>query len=106
MNKKIITIIIVILISFCFLSIVVAENATHDNNNTTDHGKTPDKNKTIANKTNNESKNNYILAKEMETTLNLVMGLKDLDLIIQNPLQVQEMNSNVPLHQRPAIQIR
>ena len=38
-------------------------------------------------------------------TLNLAMDLEDLFLIIQNPLQAQEMNSNVSLHQRPAIQI-
>lgn len=63
MNKKIVTLIIVILISFCFLSIVVAENATHDDNHATDHN-TTDKNKiTDKNKTDNGSKKNYILAK-------------------------------------------
>lgn len=75
MNKKIVTLILVILISFCFLSIVVADNATHDdtsdydetddkddnsiNENTIDKKKTTDKNK-IGNK----PKKNYILAKK------------------------------------------
>ena len=81
MNKKIVTLILVILISFCFLSIVVADNVAHDNNNTTDHNKTIDKNKTVdkddvennkttdkdkatdKNKTDDKSKKNYILAK-------------------------------------------
>ena len=88
MNKKIVTLILVILISFCFLSIVVADNATNDDNNTADHDKTIDddkdvdkdktidkdkkvnKNKTIdkkkathKNKTNDKSKKNYIIAK-------------------------------------------
>lgn len=74
MNKKIVTLIIVILISFSFLSYVVAENATHDDNSTSDHDKkvdndkkddkkTPDKNKkTDKNKTDDKSKKNYILA--------------------------------------------
>ena len=39
MNKKIVILIIVILLSFCFLGIVVADNVAHDNH-TTDHGKT------------------------------------------------------------------
>ncbi len=65
MNKKMVTLIIVILISFCFIGIVVAQNATHDNS--TDHGKTidnktPDKNKTIDKNDSNKSKHNYILA--------------------------------------------
>ena len=47
MNKKIVTVILVILISFCFLSIVVAENATHDDSNATDHDDAIDENKTI-----------------------------------------------------------
>lgn len=76
MNKKIVTLIIVILISFCFLGIVVADNVAHDGNNTTDHNKkvdkdkkvdknkTDDKNKTPdKNKTDNKTKKNYILAK-------------------------------------------
>ena len=81
-----VTLILVILISFCFLSIVVAENVAHDgnnavnhyktigkdknidntkdNNNTTDNNKTIDKNKTTdKNKTDDKSKKNYILAK-------------------------------------------
>ena len=73
MNKKIVTLIIVILISFSFLSYVVAENATHDDNSTSDHDKkvdkdkddkkTSDKNKkTDKNKTDDKSKKNYILA--------------------------------------------
>lgn len=86
MNKKMVTLILVILISFCFISIVVAENVSHDgnnainhyktigkdknidntkdNNNTTDNNKTIDKNKTTnKNKTDDKSKKNYILAK-------------------------------------------
>ena len=70
MNKKIVTLIIVILISFCFLSIVVADNTTQDDNKTTDHDKTIDKDNptdnnqtTDKNKTDNKPKNNYILAK-------------------------------------------
>ena len=68
MNKKIVTLILVILISFCFLSIVVADNAIHNDNNTTDHDKTvdntTDNNKTPdKNDTDDKSKNNYILAK-------------------------------------------
>ena len=86
MNRKIVTLILVILISFCFLSIVVADNATHDDNNTTDHDKTIDKDENVdknttddnktqdnpisdkdkikhKNKTDHKSKKNYILAK-------------------------------------------
>ena len=70
MNKKIVTLILVILVSFCFLSIVVADNVTNDDNNTTDHNSTidndnhVDKNKTSdKNKTDDKSKKNYILAK-------------------------------------------
>ena len=92
MNKKIVTLILVILISFCFLGIVVADNATDDDNNATDHdekvdettdksnilhkgklvlkNKNADKNKEIdkdnatdKNKTGNESNKNHILAK-------------------------------------------
>ena len=83
MNKKIVTLILIIVISFCFISIVVADNVTHDDNNatddddnvthddndTTDHGKTSDKDKDDKNKkkdkdkTDDKSKKNYILAK-------------------------------------------
>ena len=68
MNKKIVTLIIVILVSFCFLSFVVADNVTHGDNSTTDHDKpvnkdTSDKNKTPEkNESGNKSKGNYILA--------------------------------------------
>ena len=69
MNRKIVALIIVILISFCFLSIVVADNATHDHN-ATDYNKTTNKNKITdknkiadKNKTGNNSKLNYVLAK-------------------------------------------
>lgn len=70
MNKKIVSLILIIFISFCFISIAVADNATHHDNSTTDHGKTIDKNKTKTtdkskasdkNKTDDKSKN-YILA--------------------------------------------
>ena len=95
MNKKIVTLIIVILISFCFLSFVVAENFAYDDNNATDH----DNNQTTdENKTDDGPDKNYIIA-------NLATGIEDLGLIIQNPLRVQEMDSNMPLHQRPPIQI-
>ena len=77
MNKKIVTLVLVILISFCLLSIVVADNVTHDHNNkTTDHDKTVDKDKKVdknkkttdKNKTTDKKKThkqtgNYILAK-------------------------------------------
>ena len=78
MDKKVVTLIIVILISFCFLGIVVADNATHDDNNTANHNKTVDKDKIIKNKTIDKIKDknktddknktgdknkNYILAK-------------------------------------------
>ena len=86
MDKKIVSVILVILISFCFLSIVVADNDTQDDNatdsnasddsidandtdsnatdqNTTDENKT-DNNKTKdKNKTDDKSHKNYILAK-------------------------------------------
>ena len=78
MNKKIVILILVILISFCFLSIVVADNATHDDNNTADHDKTidedededdninentTDKKKTTDKNKDNKHQKNYILAK-------------------------------------------
>ena len=75
MNKKMVTLILVILVSFCFLTIVVADNATNSDDNTTDHNKTidndvSDKNKTddkndtpVKNKTDDKSKKHYILAK-------------------------------------------
>ena len=68
MNKKMVTLILVILISFCFISIVVAHNTTHADKNASDHGKTidnktPDKNITPdKNDSGNKSKKNYILA--------------------------------------------
>ena len=73
MNRKLVALILVVLISFCFLSIVVADNVAHDDNNT-NHDKTinkdkkvdkkTDKNKTTnKNKTDDKSKKNYILAK-------------------------------------------
>ena len=122
MNKKIVTLILVVLISFCFLSIVVADNATNDGNatdddtgdknstidddKTDDKDKTTDKNKTTdKDKPDDKSKKNYILLKEMGITLNLAMGLEDSFLIIQNHLHIQEMNTKVSLHQRLAIQI-
>ena len=128
MNKKIVTLILVILISLCFLSIVVADNATHDDNNTTDHNKTIDKNKTSDTKmsimikrmikkrmTKTRKQINpkrtinpirtTLKLKEVEMRLSLATVLEDLDLIIQNLLQVQEMNSNVSLHHMQAIQI-
>ena len=81
MNKKIVALILIIVISFCFISIVVADNvthddsnATHDDKNTIDHDKKSDKDKKDdkdthvknkakdKNKTDDKSKN-YILAK-------------------------------------------
>ena len=81
MNKKIVTLILVILISFCFLGIVMADNVTHDDKNTTDHDKTIDNDKDVdkdkkidkkttdkdkktdKSKTDDKSKKNYITAK-------------------------------------------
>ena len=76
MNKKIVVLILVILISFCFLSIVVADNVTHDDPDINDYDKTIDeddddfnedtndkKKTTDKNKTYDKSKKNYILAK-------------------------------------------
>ena len=82
MNKKIVTLILIILISFCFLSVNVADNVADDGNNTTDHHKSIDKDKTIdknkkvdkikksdknktadKNKTDDKSKKDYVLAK-------------------------------------------
>ena len=70
MNKKLVTLILVILISFSFLSIVVADSTSHNDKNTTDHDKkvhkdkkTTDKNKTKdKNKTDDKPNKNYILA--------------------------------------------
>ena len=77
MNKKAVTLIFVILISFCFISIAVADNATPDDNNTThkdkhDKKQTKEKNTTVKNKTTEDNKTddnktedksgNYILA--------------------------------------------
>ena len=81
MNKKIVALILIIVISFCFISIVVADNvthddsnATHDDKNTIDHDKKSDKDKKddkdthVKNKTKDKNKTddkskNYILAK-------------------------------------------
>ncbi|WP_407377537.1 hypothetical protein [Methanobrevibacter sp.] len=86
MNKKIVTLILVILVSFSFLSIVVADNATNGGDNGVDDSPsvdqdkkdddTPDKDdsadknkksdkdkKDNKDKTNDKSKHNYILAK-------------------------------------------
>ena len=86
MNRKIVALIVIIFISFCFLSVNVADNVTHDDKNITDHDKTVDKDKTIdknktidkekvdkkttdknkttnKNKTDKKTKKNYILAK-------------------------------------------
>ena len=89
MNKKIVTLVLVLLISFCFLSIVVADNATHDDNNLSVHdktiikdknvdkNKTADKNKTTdKNKTDDKSKNNYILAKGKGNNIKFSDGFK------------------------------
>ncbi len=80
MNKKIVGLILVILISFCFLTIVVADNVTHNDNDTTDHDKTIDEDvidedvidddeidnmddTPDENKTDEKPKKHYILAK-------------------------------------------
>ena len=89
MNKKIVTLILVILISFCFLSIVVADNATHDDNNTDDYDKTIDKDDdnvkdnitdkkktTDKNKMDDKSKKNYILAKGNENDITFSDGFR------------------------------
>ncbi len=56
MNKKILTLILVILISFCFLSIVVANNVAYDDNHISDHNKTDHKDKIHNNTTNHDKK--------------------------------------------------
>ena len=64
MNKRIVTLIIIILVSFCFLGIVVADNATHNDNGTDDgsiDNKTDDKNIT-PDKNKSDDKSKYILA--------------------------------------------
>ena len=103
MDKKIVTLILVILISFCFLSIVVADNATNDDNNTTDHdktvdndkidddkhvdkNKTDDKNKTKdKNKTDDKSKKNYILAKGKGNDIRFSDGFRGFRLDYSKP---------------------
>ena len=119
MNKKIVTLILVILVSFCFLSIVVADNATNDGNNTTDHdktidndntvdkNKTTDKNKTLdKNKTDDKSKKNYILAKGKGNDIKFSDGFRGFILDYSKSPASSGMNSNMPLHQRQATQIR
>lgn len=109
MDKKIVTLILVILISFCFLSIVVADNATHDDNNATDHdkkidddksvddgqvdkdkkvdkNKTDDKNKTKdKNKTDDKSKKNYIIAKGKGNDIRFSDGFRGFRLDYSKP---------------------
>ena len=81
MNKKTVTILLVILLSFCFLGIVVAENATSgdgnatdsdkpidggDDDNATDDDKDKDKddgNSSDENKSDDKAKKTYIIAK-------------------------------------------
>lgn len=86
MNKKIVTLILVILISFCFLSIVVAENTAHDDINSSDHGKTIDKNKTTdKNKSHDKSKKNYILAKGSGSDIKFSDGFRGFRLDYSKP---------------------
>lgn len=61
MNKKLVTLIIVILISFCFLSIAVADNATYDDNNPGHENNTVDPKTTDNNNT--DDPKDYIIAK-------------------------------------------
>lgn len=69
MNKKLVTLIIVVLISFCFLSIVVADNISQTHNDSivpdkSDDIQPSDKNVTPEkNQSDNKTKGNYILAK-------------------------------------------
>lgn len=51
MDRKMLGLILVVLISFCFLGIVVADNATDDGGNATDHNQTSDNDKVDENKT-------------------------------------------------------
>ena len=95
MNKKIVTLILVALVSLCFLSIVVADNATNDDNNSTNHDETVDNNKTVDNdddddkdktddknkttdkdKKDDKSKNKYILAKNKGNNVKFSDGYK------------------------------
>lgn len=68
MNKKILTLILVVLVSFSFLSIVVADNLVHNDNNTTHHNKTIHNNTKIQNNTTDKNKTDdkpkrYVVAK-------------------------------------------
>ena len=90
MNKKIVTLLIVILISFCLFGIVVAENATHNDTNTTDNDKDVVKNKTAKdnthkNKTDNKSKKNYILAKGSGNNIKFSDGYRGFRLDYSKP---------------------
>ena len=92
MNKKIVTLILVILVSFSFLSIVMADNVTNNDTNTTDHDKidndkdvdnnkqvdkkTDDKKTTDKSKTNDKSNKNYIKAKGSGNEITFSDGFK------------------------------
>lgn len=89
MNKKIFALIIVILISFCFIGIAMADNATHQDNSTDDHDKpidkdTSDKNKTPdKNKTDDKSK--YILAQGSGNDIKFSDGFRGFRLDYSKP---------------------
>lgn len=72
MNKKIVTLILVILISFSFLSVVVADNGTHHDKNTTGH----DNKKIDKDSKDNKTKKNYILAKGSGNNVKFSDGYK------------------------------
>ncbi len=98
MNKKLVTLILVILISFCFLSISVADNVIHDDDNSHIYGKTIDKDKKIdknktndknkatdKNKTDNKSKNGHILAKGKGNDIRFSDGFRGFRLDYSKP---------------------
>ena len=94
MNKKIITLIIVILISLCFIGIVVAENSTHSDNSTDDNDNqpidkndTPDHNKSDKDKKDHDdkSKKDYILAKGKGNNIKFSDGFRGFILDYSKP---------------------
>ncbi len=91
MNKKIVMLVGIIFISFCFLSFVVAENVMHDDNSPTNHDKPIDKDTTDKNQTpdKNESgdkpKGNYVLAKGSGDEISFSDGFKGFRLDYSKP---------------------
>ena len=91
MNKKMVTLIFVIFISFCFISIVVANNTGSVDKNSTDPGKPidnkiPDKNITPdKNGSDNKTKKNYILAQGSGSDIRFSDGFRGFMLDYSKP---------------------